>query len=88
RCLEVFFRALDPDEIVEIAKRAADKAGMALTDDAAKKVADYATNGRETVNVVQIAVGAARADKRTSIEKYDIEWVLHSSQMSPRPERR
>lgn len=88
RCLEVFFRALDPDEIVEIAKRAADKAGMALTDDAAKKVADYATNGRETVNVVQIAVGAARADKRTSIEKHDIEWVLHSSQMSPRPERR
>ncbi|WMM31279.1 ATP-dependent protease LonB [Shouchella clausii] len=88
RCLEVFFRALDPDEIVEIAKRAADKAGMALTDEAAKKVADYATNGRETVNVVQIAVGAARADKRTSIEKHDIEWVLHSSQMSPRPERR
>lgn len=88
RCLEVFFRALDPDEIVEIAKRAADKAGMALTDDAAKKVADYATNGRETVNVVQIAVGAARADKRTSIEKHDIEWVLHSSQMLPRPERR
>ncbi|GIN11610.1 Lon protease 2 [Shouchella clausii] len=88
RCLEVFFRALDPDEIVEIAKRAADKAGMALTDDAAKKIADYATNGRETVNVVQIAVGAARADKRTSIEKHDIEWVLHSSQMSPRPERR
>ncbi|MBU8594637.1 ATP-dependent protease LonB [Shouchella clausii] len=88
RCLEVFFRALDPDEIVEIAKRAADKAGMALTDDAAKKVADYATNGRETVNVVQIAVGAARADKRTSIKKHDIEWVLHSSQMSPRPERR
>ncbi|BAD65170.1 ATP-dependent Lon protease [Shouchella clausii KSM-K16] len=88
RCLEVFFRALDPDEIVEIAKRAADKAGMALTSEAAKKVADYATNGRETVNVVQIAVGAARADKRTSIEKHDIEWVLHSSQMSPRPERR
>lgn len=88
RCLEVFFRALDPDEIVEIANRAADKAGMALTSEAAKKVADYATNGRETVNVVQIAVGAARADKRTSIEKHDIEWVLHSSQMSPRPERR
>lgn len=88
RCLEVFFRALDPDEIVEIAKRAADKAGMALTDDAAKKIAHYATNGRETVNVVQIAVGAARAEKRTSIEKHDIEWVLHSSQMSPRPERR
>lgn len=61
---------------------------MALTSEAAKKVADYATNGRETVNVVQIAVGAARADKRTSIEKHDIEWVLHSSQMSPRPERR
>ncbi len=84
RCLEVFFRALDPNEIIEIAKRAASKAAMILDDQAASKIASYATNGRETVNIVQISVGAARAENRTTIQCEDIEWVVHSSQMSPR----
>ncbi|WP_078391843.1 ATP-dependent protease LonB [Shouchella patagoniensis] len=88
RCLEVFFRALDPNEIIEIAKRAASKAAMVLDDQAASKIASYATNGRETVNIVQIAVGAARSENRTTIQCEDIEWVVHSSQMSPRPERK
>ncbi|KQL57571.1 MULTISPECIES: ATP-dependent protease LonB [Bacillaceae] len=87
RCLEVFFRGLDPGEIEEIAKRAAKKAAMTLTDEASKKMASYATNGRETVNMLQIAVGAARADGRQEVQLKDIEWVAHSSQMAPRPER-
>ncbi|MFS0787394.1 ATP-dependent protease LonB [Shouchella sp. 1P09AA] len=87
RCLEVFFRGLDPSEIEEIAQRAAEKAAMTLTTEASKKIASYATNGRETVNMLQIAVGAARADGRQEVQLQDIEWVAHSSQMAPRPER-
>lgn len=88
RCLEVFFRALDPNEIKEIAYRAAEKTSMVLAEDAAAKIASYATNGRETVNIVQIAVGVARSENRTTITTADVEWVVHSSQLSPRPERK
>ncbi|WP_059103892.1 ATP-dependent protease LonB [Shouchella shacheensis] len=87
RCLEVFFRGLDKEEIVQIAKKASNKVAMNLEEQAAEKVALYATNGRETVNIIQIAVGVARAEDRQTITVKDVEWVLHSSQMSPRPER-
>ncbi len=61
---------------------------MVLAEAAAAKIASYATNGRETVNIVQIAVGVARSENRTTITVADVEWVVHSSQLSPRPERK
>ena len=48
----------------------------------------YATNGREAVNMVQIAGGTALAAGRKSITREDIEWVVSSGQYSPRPEAR
>lgn len=48
----------------------------------------YATNGREAVNIIQIAGGIALSEERTEITKADIEWVVNSGQYSPRPERR
>ncbi|WZY00787.1 ATP-dependent protease LonB [Bacillus sp. FSL W7-1360] len=88
RCLEIFFRGLDQEEIMEIAERAAKKVEMILEPAAAQKIASYATNGRETVNIVQIASGVALSEGRKAMTQADIEWVLHSSQMAPRPERK
>ncbi|MBU8905074.1 ATP-dependent protease LonB [Desertibacillus haloalkaliphilus] len=88
RCLEVYFRALQPEEIIKIAKKAAEKIKFTAEDGALEIISKYATNGREAVNVVQIAAGLATAEDRKQIKAADIEWVIHSSQLSPRPERK
>jgi Lon-like ATP-dependent protease len=48
----------------------------------------YATNGREAVNIVQIAAGIALTEQRQEIGAADIEWVVNSGQYSPRPEKK
>ncbi|TSB46289.1 ATP-dependent protease LonB [Alkalicoccobacillus porphyridii] len=88
RCMEVFFRALKPEEILGIALNAAKKINFQLDEEAGEKVSKYATNGRETVNIIQIASGIAQADGRKQIHVRDVEWVLHASQITPRPEKR
>ncbi len=55
---------------------------------AVQVVTKYATNGREAVNVIQLAAGIALTDKRDEITAADIEWVVNSSQIPPRPERK
>lgn len=88
RCLEIFFRPLLPGEVGEIARKALDKIGFKKCEDAVNVVTKYATNGREAVNVIQLAAGIALTDKRDEITAADIEWVVNSSQIPPRPERK
>lgn len=87
RCLEVFFRQLHPDEVALIAKNAARKVEFAIEDEAVDVVKRYATNGREAVNMVQIAAGIVQSEGRQTITKADIEWVVNSGHYSPRPEK-
>ncbi|SDM87768.1 Lon-like ATP-dependent protease [Fictibacillus solisalsi] len=88
RCLEVFFRELQSPEIQQIAKKAADKVNMKVDDETLQLLAQYAKNGREAVNMMQISAGLAITEDRDFIKKSDIEWVIHSSQMTPRPEHK
>lgn len=88
RCLEVFFRELDQDEIALIAKKAAEKIRLKVSESGIRILASYARNGREAVNIMQIAAGIAISEKRETILDKDIEWVIHSSQLSPRYEKK
>ncbi|MBY6268363.1 ATP-dependent protease LonB [Parageobacillus thermoglucosidasius] len=88
RCLEVFFRELDQDEIALIAKKAADKIRLKVSESGIRILAAYARNGREAVNIMQIAAGIAISENRETILEKDIEWVIHSSQLSPRYEKK
>ncbi|MCF6092638.1 ATP-dependent protease LonB [Microaerobacter geothermalis] len=88
RCLEIYFRRLLPDEIGVIAKRAFEKVAFKYEPGAVQVIKKYATNGREAVNVVQIAAGIALSEGRKMILASDIEWVVNSSQISPRPEKK
>lgn len=87
RCLEIFFRPLKPLEIRSIVLTAAEKMDVQLPVEAAQVIEKYATNGREAINTLQIAAGIALTEKRSSIEASDVEWVVHSSQKSPRHEK-
>ncbi|GAW28659.1 ATP-dependent protease LonB [Carboxydocella sp. ULO1] len=88
RCMEVFFRALLPEEIGVIAANAAEKIKMPVEAGAVDVIKKYATNGREAVNMVQIAAGLALTEGRNLIRVADVEWVVNSGQYSPRPEKK
>lgn len=87
RCLEIFFRPLHSEEIGRIARNAAERVKFALDEGAVDVIQKYATNGREAVNMIQIAGGIALAEKRENITQSDIEWVINSGQYAPRPEK-
>jgi Lon-like ATP-dependent protease len=88
RCLEVYFRALRPDEIVLIARKAAEKGGFSIEEKALEIVGKYANNGRDAVNIIQLAGGIALSEERIGISAEDIEWVINSGHYSPRPEKK
>lgn len=88
RCMEVFFRDLNQEEIAMIAKKAAAKVKLQLEDTGVEILSNYARNGRETVNIIQTAGGLAITEDRTNIKDEDIEWVIHSSQLTPRMEKK
>jgi Lon-like ATP-dependent protease len=88
RCMEVFFRELDPEEIAKVARNAANKINMEVADDGIGIVSRYAKNGREAVNLMQIAAGLAISENKKNISEREIEWVIHSSQLSPRYEKK
>ncbi|TGV29537.1 ATP-dependent protease LonB, partial [Mesorhizobium sp. M00.F.Ca.ET.186.01.1.1] len=58
-----------------------------IDEDAVSVIERYATNGREAINTLQIAAGIALTEERKNIIAQDVEWVVHSSQKSPRPEK-
>ncbi|HHY46068.1 MAG TPA: ATP-dependent protease LonB [Firmicutes bacterium] len=88
RCVEVYFRPLTPDEIGIIASNAARKARFDLVPEALEIIKKYATNGRDAVNILQMAGGIALTEGRNLVSREDVEWVVNSGQFSPRPERK
>lgn len=87
RCLEIFFRPLKPMEIGSIVTTAVSKMDLTLVQEAVDVIRRYATNGREAINTLQLAAGIAMTEERNVIEASDVEWVVHSSQKSPRHEK-
>lgn len=88
RCMEVFFRELTEDEIKLIGKKAAAKVNLPISEKALNLLSTYCRNGRETVNLVQTAASLAIQEDRSFIKDSDIEWVIHSSQLTPRLEKK
>ncbi len=88
RCMEIFFRPLLPDEVAQVARRAAEKVGLSIEQGALDVIKRYATNGREAVNIVQIAAGILSGTNRRTIPRSEVEWVINSGQLQPRPDRR
>jgi Lon-like ATP-dependent protease len=87
RCLEIFFRNLFPQEIGKIALNAAKRVGYELTPEALKVVTTFANNGREAVNMIQIAAGVVQSEGGSKLTAEDLEWVVNNSRLSPRPEK-
>lgn len=88
RCVEVFFRPLLPDEVTIIAGNAVDRIGFQLEEGALNVIKRYAANGREAVNMVQLAAGIAQTGGRKVLLREDLEWVVNNGQHNARPDHR
>lgn len=88
RCVEIYFRPLLPEEISKICQNAVDKCGFEIEREAVEIVKKYAHNGRETVNMIQIASSVALNENRKVLTVKDLEWVVESGHYLPRPQPR
>ena len=88
RCVEIYFKALTRDEVGAIALNATKKINFAISPEALGTIQRFADNGREAVNMVQTAAGIVEGEKRNIIGPEDIEWVVNSGRLCPRPERK
>ena len=80
RCVEIFFRALLPEEIMRIAINSVNKVGLKIMPEGVEEVSKYCTNGREVINLIQLASGIAINEDRKEITLEDIKWVLENGQ--------
>ena len=87
RCVEIYFRGLLPNEIYQIGENAAGKIGVPIAPEALNILKQYATNGREAVNIIQIAAGLALMEQEKIIKTGHVEWVVNCGHYSPRPEK-
>ena len=83
RCVEVFFEPLSAEEVEKISLGAAAKGGFDLEPQCASLISRYATNGRDAVNIVQIAGSSALIEGRHNIDVKDIEWVIEFGHYNP-----
>ena len=88
RCMEIFFRVISPEEIGKIAINAAQRIGFTLTPEALNVLTTFAINGRDAVNMVQMAAGIAQGEGTTVLGIENMEWVVNNSRLSPRPEKK
>lgn len=88
RCMEIFFSSLKPDEIARISLNSAEKMEMKISEGALEIIKKYATNGREAVNIIQLAGGVAQNEGQPEIDEEIIEWVVTTGQYAPRPEKK
>lgn len=88
RCVEIFFRPLTAEEVGIVAANAAKKVNFPIEDTAVEVIKNYAMNGRDAVNIVQIAAGVALNDHGQKITGPDVEWVVNFGQYNPRPDKK
>lgn len=85
RCMEVYFRALTPEEIAQVAMGASERGGFGLAQEEAETIGRYAACGRDAVNIVQMASGVAHLEGRSEISAADVAWVVQSGRYALRP---
>ena len=88
RCLEIFFRPLEQENIRKIAFNAIKKIDFTADDRTVEEITKYASNGREAVNITQLAAGIAQMDDSKTITLEVIEKVLNNGRFNPRREIR
>jgi len=88
RCVEIYFESLKFDEVMEIVDRASERACIKIAESARQLIARHAQNGRDAVNMLQIAYGISLSENRNKIESKDVEWVIQFGHYTPRIDKK
>lgn len=88
RCVEIFFRPLNQQELEQVAYKAVRRAAFTIDKEALYRAALYSRSGRDAVNLMQLACGIAYGAKRKHVERADVEWVVRTCNYMPRMEQR
>lgn len=87
RCMEIFFRPLNASQTAQIARNCAASAGFTLEKGVDLYIASYSEGGRDAANLVQVAAGIARSERRSAIRTSDVEYVIRTGAYMKRPDR-
>lgn len=87
RCMEIFFRPLEREELARVAVNAASRAGYRLCAPVGRQLAGYCDSARTAVNLVQLAAAVARMEARNGIELADVDYVAACSRRTLQRER-
>ncbi|NLM34635.1 MAG: ATP-dependent protease LonB [Clostridiales bacterium] len=87
RCIEIFFKALQCEDIMLIAKNAVNKIGLDIDEEALSLIGKFCSNGREAVNLIQLAAGIAFNDGRKLISADDVQWSIENGAYTIRVEK-
>ncbi len=88
RCMEIFFRPLSAAQTAQIARNCALSAGFQMEKGVDVYIGSYSAGGRDAANLVQVACGIARGEKRNTILIRDVEYVIRTGAYAKRPDRR
>ena len=83
RCTEIFFDRLDRHSVEQIAENSLKRAGVRYEDGLCRKIACYATGGRDTVNLVQSLTSLAWMEGKECITAADLEWAAETGKYQP-----
>jgi len=86
RCMEIFFKPLGHKSIKDITRNAAQKINLLLEEDALEEITRHAGNGREAVNIVQLAAGIAQVEMVPTINQRIVQKVINNGHLSARSE--
>ena len=76
RCVEIYFNPLTRDNIEKIIYGAAERIKINIEQNAVEMIARYAKNGRDAVNILQMAKIIIFLDNRRNVTLDDIAWIL------------
>jgi len=88
RCVEIFFRPLNENDLFSIAQGAAGKLNVSFDDSVCRMVARLSKNGRDCVKIMSMLASKAEFENRSSAEYDDVEWLLRTGSFNlNRPQR-
>ncbi len=85
RCVEVYFNPLSRDDINVILENAARKLSILIDKAILKYIAEYASNGRDAIKILQTLCSVTKLENRDKVLMSDAEWVISSGHYKKQP---
>ncbi|HVJ49139.1 Lon family ATP-dependent protease [Desulfitobacterium sp.] len=87
RCAEIYFSPLEPQDIQQIIRQAAEKLDAEIEETVPQIISEYVTEGRKANSILTDAYGLARfrhpEQKETKVGPEEVYEVLRSARLSP-----